>query len=65
MAEADEIGVGGIVEPAAALDEFAAKVAQMGDGAAERRQPEFEEGREYFEGAARAGLGGEYGGPND
>ncbi|GLU35781.1 hypothetical protein Busp01_56230 [Trinickia caryophylli] len=65
LAKTDEIGVGGIVEPAPALDEFAAKVPKVSDGAAERRQAKLQESREYLEGVARAVPGGERGGPND
>ncbi|BCZ84439.1 hypothetical protein PTKU64_81140 [Paraburkholderia terrae] len=46
MTEADQIRKGFVIKPAAPLNEFAAKVSQMGNGTAEARQPQFEKNRE-------------------
>jgi len=54
LAKRDEIAVGGFVEPAPAFDEFAAKVAQMSNRAAERGQPKFEKNGKHFERAVAA-----------
>ena len=49
LAEADEIGIGVFVQPAAAHDEFVAKIADVSDRPAEAGDAELEEGKQNFE----------------
>jgi hypothetical protein len=65
LTEREEIGIGVVVEPASALDELAAKVSEMSDGAAEGGQAELQECSENRKGTAwtMRGYGG--GGSND
>src|SRR5262249_55472397 len=53
LAERDEIDIGALVEPAAALDELGVKIAEMRDRPAERGQAELEKDREHLRPAAR------------
>src|SRR6185503_12467671 len=46
LAERDEVRVGGLAEPLSPLDELAAEVPEMRDGAAERGEAEVEEDAE-------------------
>ena len=48
LAQRHEVGIGRLVEPAAALDELLPKVAEMRDRSAERGEPEPQEGDEDF-----------------
>ena len=48
LRERDEVDIGALAQPAPALDEFGAKIAEMGDRPAERSQPEPEEDEEDF-----------------
>src|SRR3546814_8966131 len=54
LAERHEIGVAGLVDPFAAHHQLVAEVTEMGDRAAERSQPELEEGAEHL--AGRSGM---------
>ena len=54
LAEADEIGIGVFVQPAAAHDEFVTKIADVSDRPAEAGDAELEEGKQNFE--RRTGL---------
>src|SRR4029079_18775264 len=53
LAERDEIGIGLVVEPAAANDEGFAEVTQMSDRAAEAGQAQHQEGGEDLSDAAK------------
>ena len=55
LAERHEVGIARLVDPAPAQHELVAEVAEMRDRAAERGQPELEEGAEHL--ARRAGRG--------
>src|SRR6185503_21149702 len=46
LAERDDVGVGGFVEPLSPRHELGAEIAEMRDRPAEARQPEAEEGKE-------------------
>lgn len=48
LAKGYEIAVARLVDPPSPADELIAKVSEVGDGAAEGRHPEFEEGREHL-----------------
>ena len=54
LRQRDQVGVGLLVEPFAALDEFVVEIAEMRDRAAEARQAETEKGGEHFADAAVA-----------
>lgn len=49
LAEGDEVGIATVIEPAAALDEFRAEVAQVRDRAAEGNQAQLQESEQDFE----------------
>lgn len=55
LAQRDEIGIGGVVQPAAAHDEGLAEIAEMGDRPAEGGQAQ---AQEYEKGRPRAGRFG-------
>jgi hypothetical protein len=54
LAERDDIGIGRLIEPLSALDEFGAKVDKMRDRPTEARRPELEEGPKYFRNSVAA-----------
>lgn len=56
LANADEIGVGLLVEPPASLDILHTKIAEMGNWAAKRREPEPQRGEEHFCGNSRSRI---------
>jgi hypothetical protein len=59
LAERDQIGVALVVEPAAAVDELFAKIAEMRDRSAEGGQPEPKErGQDFTPASARTRIGG-------
>ena len=49
LTKSDQICEGFVIKPAKPLDEFAAKVSQMGNRTAEARQSKLEEDRENFQ----------------
>ena len=55
LAQRDEVGIGALVEPAPALDELGAEVAEMRDRPAEAGQPQSQEGCEHLGGGAARG----------
>jgi hypothetical protein len=54
LAQRDEVAEGGVIEPSPPLDVFPAEVADVGDGAAERRQPEPQGSKEDLDDRARS-----------
>src|SRR5262249_46959615 len=48
LAKGDDVGIACFVEPFATGDELVAEIAEMGDRAAERGQPELEKRREHL-----------------
>src|SRR5579871_2072751 len=56
LRERDQVGIGGLVEPAPSNDEFPSEVAEVGNRPAEAGQAELEKDEEDFEGRARPDL---------
>ena len=54
LTERDEVGIAGLVDPFAALNEFVAEIAEMGDRAAKRCQTELEKSPKHL--AERAAV---------
>ena len=53
LAKRDEVCIGGLVEPFAAVNELVAEITEMRDRAAERRQPQLQKYRKDFGGRVR------------
>jgi hypothetical protein len=51
LAKREEVGIGRVVQPAPAVDELAAKVSEVSDGAAEGGQAKLQERCKYLKGA--------------
>jgi hypothetical protein len=56
LADRDDLGVRGVVDPLPTLDELRPEVAQVGDRTAERGQPQAQRDGEDLAGRARRGC---------
>ncbi|MNT66993.1 hypothetical protein D3C72_2051020 [compost metagenome] len=62
LAHRDQIRIGVVVQPAAAVHEFGAEIRQMRDRTAERRQAQAQENQEHFQPGPPSGLRARIGG---